>query len=157
VPTSTPERPERMLAAGRAKLPFTGGGEALYRRYQLRHFVDGVLSNIGLPFPRFSVNRGSCSEPDDVLWHDREERRFEGWGVLEFTVSEARMDLATGDGRMLGFDLAHTPLDLNYAHSEVLCLNKTSGAEIDNPNRRVQKQYRVKLSQLARTVIPAES
>jgi len=157
VPTSIPERPKRMLAEGRSTQPFENRDEELYRRYQLAHFVDGVLSNIGLPFPRFSVNRSSCSEPGDVLWDDEEERRFEGWGVLVFTVGEARMELRTGDGRQLGFDLEHNPLDLNYAHSEVICFDTTTGTEVKNPSRMVQKQYRAKISQAARPIIPAES
>jgi hypothetical protein len=144
-----------MLAAGRTALPFTDGDEGLYRRYQVEHFVNGILSNIGLPFPNISVNRGSCSEPDDVLWHDKEERRFDGWGVLGFAVSEARMELQTGDGRVLDFDLEHKPLDLNYSHSEIVCLDRSSGNELSTPSRKVQKEYRAKLSQAAQPIIPA--
>jgi hypothetical protein len=143
-----------MLVAGRTALPFADGGEGLYRRYQVHHFVKGILSNIGLPFPNISVNRGSCSEPDDVLWDDKEERRFDGWGVLGFTVSEARMQLQTGDGRLLDFDLRHEPLDLNYSHSEIVCIKRDNGGE-PNISRKVQKEYRARLSQAARLIIPA--
>jgi hypothetical protein len=149
VPISQLERPARMMTGERVAQPDFSGGEELYRRFQRDHFIGNLLSNIALPFPRTSFNRRNFSEPDDVLWHDQENRRFEGWGVFGVTVAQARMLLSTGDGRNLVFDLGHDPLPLNYSHSVLICVDADSRAEVQRPSRKVQKAYRVELSRIA--------
>jgi hypothetical protein len=141
-----------MITGARAAQPEFPGDEELYRRFRREHFVDNLLTNIGLPFPRTSFNRQSFSEADDVLWHDREDRRFEvfeGWGVFAVTVAQARMLLPTGDGRNLAFDLNHDPLPLNYSHSVLICFDADSHDEVQRPSKKVQKAYRVELSRAA--------
>lgn len=149
VPTSQRERPARMITGERGPQCEFPPGEELYRRFQNDHFVANELTNIGLPFPRTSFNRQSLSEPDDALWHDKEDRRFEGWGVFAVTAAQTRMVLTTGDGRELTFDLEHDPLPLNYSHTELICIDPVSQAEEHRPSRKVQKAYRVELSRAA--------
>ena len=149
VPTSQPERPARMITGERGPQPEFPASEEVYRRFQAEHFIQNVLSNIGLPFPRASFNRQSLSEPDDVLWHDQENRRFEGWGVFAVTAAQTRMLLATGDRRELTFDIEHDPLPLNYSHTELKCVDVASREEVQIPSKMVRKAYRVELSRAA--------
>jgi hypothetical protein len=75
-------------------------------------------------------------------------------GYLDSPSARPAWKLQTGDGRILDFDLRHEPLDLNYSHSEIVCLKKNSGRELNIP-RKVRKEYRARLSQAARPIIPA--
>ena len=149
VPTSQRERPARMITGERGPQPEFPASEEVYRRFQAEHFVQNVLSNIGLPFPRTSFNRQSLSEPEDVLWHDQEDRRFEGWGVFAVTAAQTRMCLPTGDGRTLNFDLEHNPLPLNYSHTELKCIDVDAQEEVKRPSNKVRKEYHVELSRAA--------
>lgn len=106
-----------MYRNGRPVLPINDPLESLYLRYFADNFVDGQLQTAAIRFPNQSVNRGSLSEPEDVLFD--EQGRYDGLGVVEIMVHEIPETIADANGTQFSFNVSHSPEEKNYSHSEI--------------------------------------
>jgi hypothetical protein len=91
--------------------------EALYLRYRGEHFVEGQLAPAGISFPKTSVNRGSLSLPEDVLFS--ETGKYNGLGVIELAVADIPPEISQKTGPSYVFFVRHVPEPDNYSHSEI--------------------------------------
>lgn len=150
--TSNRKTPDHLLKKGRAADPEFAPEELLFRRFNQDHFIDGLFTNIGLPFSRPpSVNREKYSAAAEVLFSATGE--FEGWGVLAFAVFELPEPIAISDQEYT-LTPRHMPLEENYAHSEIWCIRGGAEEHVDAP-KTVKKFFRVQLSRRSRVVVPA--
>lgn len=146
------ERPERMFQRSRPPVASFSADEHLYIRYLAVSWIDGRLSHTGInAFPnkveQTSVNRGSFSEPEDVLFS--EDGKYAKHGVLRFQVSEIPSPVA-GEPSSLVFEFwpKHVPLELNYSHSEIWSRRSGLTSEYDKPPASVRTKFRIMLSQI---------
>ena len=145
MPTLPRERPDRMYRRGRAEDSEFRPEELLFRRYMKEHWVEGQFTPAGFKFPKQSVNREKYSEPEDVLF--AEEASFEGWGVLQFSVSDIPPRLFANEVLAFIFFPKHVPEEDNYAHSEIWCDQEERTGEYVEPSKKFKKLFRSKLSQ----------
>lgn len=111
--SSEDERPERMYRRGRPVIPVFEPEELLYRRCTLDE-VDGEhLAPTAISFKGWSVNRGSLSEPEDVIVG------FPGWGIARFKVVDVPRGLNTEGTTYYEIRVEHEPEENNYAHTEI--------------------------------------
>ena len=143
-------RPKRMYSNGRPPVDAFVPTERLYRRFNRDHVVDNQIVVAALSFPNTgensgqSVNRSQFSEPQDVLWQDHIEERYDGWGVFAFPVSCLPAEITCHDtARRYTFFPKHVPLERNYAHSEIWCDTlPRSNASYVKPTASVRKKLR---------------
>ena len=121
------------------------GDEMLYLRYGAEDFLGGQLEPSAIHFPRTSVNRGSLSEPEDVLFS--EAGKYNGLGVVGFTVSEIPPRLAQSQGPDYVFFMSHEPHFDNYCHSEIWSDQVPSTGGYKEPSKSVKLLFRIQLSQ----------
>jgi len=141
-----------MYWAGRSIIAEFPPDEQLYIRYLGLHWVDGQLDHTGIPFPRVdrtSVNRGSLSEPEDVLFSPTAE--YARMGVLRFLAEEIPSPLQAHDTPPYRFYPKHVPLDLNYSHSEIWSKRSESDEEFRKPSPSVKTMFRIRLPQVLTT------
>ncbi len=94
--------------------------ELLFRR--IRPGAETVSTDTGkhpafneICFPRFSLNRGKYSSPEDVLKPDHP-----GWGIFQFAVGDIPDKLYCESSKFTyTFPLFHDPIQDNFAHSEI--------------------------------------
>lgn len=142
---SPPNRPERMYTRDRRIVPHFDGGEFLYLRYGCEDFVQGQLAPGGIKFPKTSVNRGSLSQPEDALF--AEDGKFDGLGVVEFTVSDVPPRIEQEQGPAYEFFLLHVPCDDNYSHSEIWSDQSPRTGDYKVPSKTVKLEFRIRLCQ----------
>ena len=142
---SPPERPERMYQRDRQVLPDFEGGESLYLRYGCQDFLDGQLLSSAIRFPKTSVNRGSLSEPEDVLFD--ENGMYKGLGVVEFKVSDLPPRVAQDQGPAYSFFMKHVPVSNNYSHSEIWSDQESMTGQYKEPSKTVKTKFRIQLCQ----------
>lgn len=132
-----------MYARERPVLPFEDPTELLYLRVGIDDFVEEQLAPAAVRVPGQSVNRGSLSEPEDVLFH--EEGRYDGLGVVEFSVKDIPQAIVSDQGPGAIFFMRHRPLEDNYSHSEICC-DKILPCEGDfEPSKSVKLKFRTDL------------
>jgi hypothetical protein len=141
-----------MYRDGRPREPVFSPQELLFRRYSSEHWVDGKFVAVGFKFPKQSVNRERFSQPEDVLFSDSGE--FNGWGVLEFHVSDVPLHISFAQG-LVSFFVKHSPYDDNYAHSEIWSDKDNSSGESLDLSSAVKKQFRTILAQRVKVRIEA--
>ena len=149
------ERPRRMYRNGRPIVDDFLPAERLYRRFKRNELVNGTLVAAALSFPNTgedtgqSVNRSRFSRPQDVLWKDEEETRYEGCGVVRFSVSCLPEELICSQTKLrYTFFPRHRPLQRNYAHSEIWCDTlPPSNSRYVKPTSLVRKELRAIICQ----------
>ncbi len=137
-----------MYQRGRPVVPEFRGDEALYLRYQSKHWVEGQLDPAGVRFPRASVNRSTLSEPEDALFSD--SGKYNGLGVVRFIVSSISLRIAQSEGPAYVFFMEHAPLDDNYSHSEIWSDHEHRTGQYKEPSKTVKLQFRTLLCQKIR-------
>ena len=137
-----------MYAKGRLAIPFEDPAELLYLRFGMDDIVDQQLAPAAVRVPGQSVNRGSLSEPEDVLFH--QEGLYNGLGVVEFFVRDVPTPVTGEHGSNAVFFMRHKPLEDNYSHSEVCC-DKTEQRKGDfKPSNSVKLKFKADLCKLIR-------
>lgn len=134
-----------MYQRHRQVLPDFDGGEPLYLRYGREDFVEGQLAPAAIRFPKTSVNRGSLSEPEDVLF--AEDGKYNGLGVVEFDVSDIPPNVVQEQGPTYVFFMRHVPHVDNYAHSEIWSDHATQTGNYREPTKTVKLKFRIHLCQ----------
>jgi hypothetical protein len=120
-------------------------GEFLCLRYGREDFVKGQLAPGGIRFPKTSVNRGSLSQPEDVLF--AEDGKYNGLGVVEFTVSDIPSSVAQDTGPTYLFFMRHVPFTDNYSHSEIWSDQAPATGDYREPSKTVKLKFRIHLCQ----------
>lgn len=127
--------------------------ELLFRRYRKEHWANGAFSGVGFPFPKHSVNRALFSEPEDVVFSESGD--FNGWGVLEFLVSDVPSQIELPPAVFVFF-MKHVPHEYNYAHSEIWSSNQVAQRYYYvEPSKAVRKQFRTIMAQAMKIRIEA--
>jgi hypothetical protein len=134
-----------MYQRDRQVVPDFDGGEFLYLRYGREDFVEGQLAPGGIRFPKTSVNRGSLSQPEDVLF--AEDGKYNGLGVVEFKVSDIPPRIAQEQGPTYLFFMRHDPHTDNYSHSEIWSDQATHTGDYREPSKTVKLKFRIHLCQ----------
>jgi|SRR5450755_3611733 hypothetical protein len=143
-----------MKRNGRPEDPVFEGSEKLFRRYKSEHIVNGSFTGVGLSFKNPpSVNRNKYSEPQDVLFSETDE--FANWGVVSLRVREIPSSLPLDNPRYK-VSSKHTPLEDNYAHSELHCEGIEAAGYLE-PAPGVRKILRATLGQRIRVEIEAKA
>ncbi len=132
-----------MYQRDRPVLPDFDGEEALYLRSGCEDFVEGQLAPGAIRFPKTSVNRGSLSEPEDVLF--AEDGRYNGLGVVGLQVSDIPSRIAQEQGPTYVFFIRHVPYPDNYSHSEIWSDRATQTGNYREPSRTVKLKFRIHL------------
>jgi hypothetical protein len=145
---SPPDRPERMYQRDRRVWPDFDGLELLYLRYGLEDLVEGQLRPSAIHFPKTSVNRGSLSQPEDVLF--AEDSKYNGLGVVEFKVSDIPPRIAQDQGPPYVFFMRHVPEMANYSHSEIWSDQDPQTGDYREPSKTVRLKFRIHLCQRIR-------
>ncbi len=138
-----------MYASGRAAARFAEPLEPLYLRFGLEDFLGEHLVPAVLRVPGQSVNRGSLSEPEDVLFH--EEGHYDGLGVVEFVVQDVPSAIFANQGSSAIFFMLHKPLPENYSHSEIACDQVEPLKGNHEPSKSVKLKFRADLCKCIRT------
>ena len=152
-----------MYGRGRPVVDQFDRNEQLFRRFRKEHLINGMVAAAALHFPKTeeqsgqSVNRSRFGRPQDALWHEEDDTRYEGWGVFQFPVSCLPAELICSDTkRCYTFFPKHRPLPKNYAHSEVWCDRlPRSNSHYEKPTSLVRKELRAIISQNVTVVCPA--
>lgn len=131
---SPPDRPERMYQRHRQVLPDFDGREPLYLRYGREDFVEGQLALAAIRFPKTSVNRGSLSEPEDVLF--AEDGKYNGLGVVEFEVSDVPPRIAQEQGPTYAFFMRHVHIPTTIRTARFGLIRRHRPATIGSRARR---------------------
>ena len=134
-----------MYRRGRPVLPDFDGEESLFLRYGREDFVHGQLLPGCIRFPKTSVNRGSLSEPEDVLFAD--DGRFNGLGVVQLRVSDIPPRITQEQGPAYDFFMRHVPEADNYSHSEIWSDQVPRTGDYRAPSRTVKLKFRIHLCQ----------
>ena len=138
-----------MYANGRSATSFADPLEPLYLRFGLEDFLGGQLVPAAVRVPGQSVNRGSLSEPEDVLFHD--EGRYDGLGVVEFQVQDIPPRIIAEQGSSAIFFMMHKPLQDNFSHSEIVCDRAEPLEGNHQASKSVKLKFRADLCKLIRT------
>lgn len=95
--------------------------ELLYRRCTKDEVEGDHLEPTAISFKGWSVNRGSLSEPEDVLIPDDDavDDNYDGWGIAYFEVRDVPLSLETEGSNVFTFKPVHVPKPENYSHSEI--------------------------------------
>ena len=142
---SPPERPERLYRRGREVVPEFAATEMLYMRYSAEQFLEDHLSPAAIRSQlQQSVNRGSFSEPEDVLFS--ETGAYNGLGAVGFPVSAIPDKVDQPDGPSYTFSVQHQPEELNYSHSEIWSDQDPSTGGFRKPSKTVSLAFRIRLS-----------
>jgi hypothetical protein len=140
---SPPDRPDRMYRRDRPVVPHFDSHELLYLRFGLDDFVDGQLVTAALRIPGQSVNRGSFSSPEDVLFHP--EGDYNGLGAVEFKVEDIPVTVVGEQDSTFMFFMQHVPLEENYSHSEVWSDKPPGTGDCRKPSRSVGLKFKAEL------------
>lgn len=119
--------------------------ETLYLRYLAAHFVGENLRPEAIRFTKTSVNRGSLSQPEDVLFD--EGGKYNGLGAVEFLVSDVLGVVEQPNGPPYDFFMRHMPFENNYSHSEIWCDSVPATGDYKEPSRTVKAEFRIRLCQ----------
>jgi hypothetical protein len=139
---------------GSALDPMFVDRELLFRRFRKDHLKDGRVLPSAFRFPRQSFIRAKYSVPEDVLHPDCcDGKDLRHWGVLECSSTELPTPLISGDQRSFIFAAVHAPLECCYAHTEIRC--ECDGSDVIEPSKKVQEEFKVKLSLRAQILIDA--
>ena len=140
---SPPDRPDRMYRNGRPALPHFDFDELLYLRFGLDDFLGGQLAPAAIRVPGQSVNRGSLSRPEDVLFHP--EGNYNGLGAVEFKVEDIPGTIVGDQDSTFMFFMRHKPLEENYSHSEIWSDKPPGTGEGRKPSKSVGLKFRAQL------------
>lgn len=132
---------------GRSAVVEFARDEKLYRAVPPETVSYGRLTHHGIDYPSCSVNRGTLSEPADVLIPEKRK----DWIPAECEVQSVPTSLISGDGRVFEFRVEHAPEEYNYAHSEIRCYLCGERHERGSP-KRVKKMFRMELANRMRVV-----
>jgi hypothetical protein len=132
-----------MYRNGRPIQPRFDFGELLYLRFGLDDFVEGQLVTAAIRVPGQSVNRGSLSRPEDVLFHP--EGGYNGLGAVEFKVGDIPGTLVGDQDSTFMFFMQHVPLEENYPHSEIWSDKPPGTGECRKPSRSVGLKFKAEL------------
>ena len=139
------DRPDRMRRNGRPVDQEFKWSEKLFRRYAADHLIDGKFSPMGLSFDTPpSVNREKFSQPDDVLFSETNE--FAKWGVWSVKAGDLPSAFPK-DAPTFTFHPKHTPMEDNYAHSEIWSDQIPPTGSYAMPSKSVRKLFRAFLCQ----------
>jgi len=135
-----------MIRNGRPPVDLFHGNEHLYLRYGRQNWVDGQLDLTGIKLDKTSVNRGSFSEPEDVLYSVA--NKYEHMGVVRFSVGEIPSPVSKPPAPASVFWPVHDPLEENYSHSEIW--SKKDGVEEDysKPTAAIRTEFRIRLARV---------
>ena len=141
-----PDRPDRMRRNGRPVDQDFHPGEKLFRRYAADHLIEGQFSPIGLSFDPTppSVNREKYSEPPDVLFSETND--FANWGVWSVKAGDLLSAFPEIEPTF-SFYPKHTPMEDNYAHSEIWSDQIPPTGSYAKQSRSVRKLFRTFLCQ----------
>jgi len=133
-----------MYKLDRGVVPDFAVAELLFLRYMSQHFVQGELLPAGIRSQlKQSVNRGSFSEPEDVLFSETGE--YDGLGVVEFKVADIPERVEQPQGPTYIFFMRHEPEDENYSHSEIWSDHEARTGGFRAPSRTVSLSFRILL------------
>ncbi len=138
-----------MYRKGRPVIPTFDFAESIFLRYGIDDFLDGQLIPAAIRFPKQSVNRGSLSKPEDVLFH--ENGKYDGLGAVAFTVVDIPERIIGDQGSTYVFFMHHDPHEDNYAHSEIWSDQEQRTGEYRKPSPSVKLKFRIQLCQRIRT------
>jgi hypothetical protein len=115
-------------------------------RYSADNFLEGQLLPAAIRSQlKQSVNRGSLSEPEDVLFSETGE--YNGLGVVGFPVSAIPLRVDQSDGPSFCFFMRHEPEELNYSHSEIWSDHDPRTGDFRRPSKTVSMTFRIRLCQ----------
>jgi hypothetical protein len=134
-----------MYQRSRPVMPGFDGSESLYMRYGLNDFVGDQLAPGAIHFPKTSVNRGSLSRPEDVLFS--EYGNYNGLGVVEFRVSDLPARIIQEQGPAYLFYMQHSPVPDNYSHSEIWSDQDPPTGDYREPSKTVKLRFRIYVCQ----------
>lgn len=121
-------RPQRMLQGGRLPNQHFDPGEKLFLRVSVHQIENGRVLPAAIRQPSFSVNRGSGSQPKDVLIPScgvPATTNYIGLGVAAFPVSAVTQPAQVHSSVPNdSISLLHLPCADNYFHAEVRTLFK---------------------------------
>jgi hypothetical protein len=136
-----------MYRRSREVVPTFEPTEYLYLRYSAQNFLDGQLEPTAIRSQlKQSVNRGSFSEPQDVLFSESGE--YNGLGVVEFRVSDIPQRVEQPNGPTYAFFMQHEPEEESYAHSEIWSDHDPRTGTFRTPSRTVSLNFRVRLCRM---------
>jgi hypothetical protein len=133
-----------MYRRDRPLVPEFDGTEALYLRYGLEDFDGECLAVTAISFPCMSVNRGTLSEPEDLLFS--QTGAWNGLGAIEFLVADIPAEVTQAQGPAYQFYMRHVPDPDNYSHSEIWSVQASDRDIPKTPSKTVKLDYRVRLS-----------
>jgi hypothetical protein len=133
-----------MYRRDRPLVPEFAGAEALYLRYGLEDFDGECLAVTAIKFPCMSVNRGTLSEPEDVLFS--QTGALNGLGAVECLVADIPAEVTQAQGPAYQFYVRHVPDPDNYSHSEIWSVQASNRDTPKAPSNSVKLEYRVRLS-----------
>ena len=139
-----------MYTNERPTIPEFPPDEPVYMRYSgLTWEADGQLANVfRLKYPaevdKSSFNRGSLSQPEDLLYADDNSYRTKG--VLGIIVDEIPKSVSAVGGGTFNFWPAHVPDGDNYSHSEIWCIREGEPDTLNSPNKPIRTAFRIMLA-----------
>ena len=144
-----------MLRNGRPPDPHFELDDSLYRGFRADEVINGRLIPERIKFyPRMSVNRGKYSEPGDFLYV--EYPKYRDCGVAECKVADIPGRLVSEGGPVYEWRLEHTPLEDNYAHSEIVTFKDGIHTLTLDPPKHIKKTVRQILSDRLVVVLEPE-
>lgn len=135
--------PDHIRRQGRPIIPDFDLKELLYLRFGADDFVDGQLVPSAIRVPKQSVNRGSLSQPEDVLFN--EQGKYDGLGAVEFKVEDIPQTVAGDQGPIYVFFMQHDPREDNYPHSEIWSDHAPGTGNCREPSKSVKLKFRIEL------------
>jgi hypothetical protein len=141
-----PNYPVELLCNGRIADQNFSPEELLY--FRCTDFdIQGKVNVDEIRCPDTSVNRGSLSRPEYVLY--ARLPKYSEYKVAQFRVDEIPSHVLKDDGQRVDFQIAHDPTqktgsqDDNYAHCEIRAFE--GGLRRKNVASTAAKKYRMKL------------
>jgi hypothetical protein len=133
-----------MRAGNRKADPAFTPTEKLFRRYLPSHFLNGEFTGLAFSLTDpISVNRGKYSHASDALFSETNE--WAAFGVVSFQIRHIPPELPV-QNPAFNFLVAHTPLQDNYAHSDICCHRISEPGKHARPSSGIRKLFRTELS-----------
>jgi hypothetical protein len=133
-----------MRAGNRKPDPLFTPTEKLFRRYLPIHFQNGEFTGLAFSLTNpISVNRAKYSEASDAIFSEADE--WAAFGVVSFQVRHIPPLLPIPEP-VFSFLVMHTPLQDNYAHSDICCHKLSDPGKHARPTSGVRKLLRTELS-----------
>ena len=135
-----------MIRDGRPLVVEFHGSEYLYLRYSNKHWVNGELDSTAIRGECPSFNRGSMSEPEDVLYS--EDNRYQQMGAVWCSAGEIPSPVSKPPAPAAAFKPVHDPLEDNYSHCEIRSKKVDLSAGEGGASAAFRKEFRIRLARI---------